>query len=101
MIRKIGTIFLMFTLVVSIYDVIDTSDIMLGNETAFSSNYDNNQNQVDDLDIDFLLSIMLVYHIVELQTNVDNVDNSKIFFTKLTLPIPKDYISKIKEPPIA
>lgn len=103
--RKYSAILIIISLLVSAFDIIDTSDIMLGNQAAFTSTNDLDQDHIDDLDIDGVISIsssnILVYNLVTVSPYVFVSSVEKEVFSIINQAVPEDYIYKSKKPPKA
>lgn len=49
--KKISAIFIIISIITSTFDIIDTSDILLCGDAVFSSNLENDSDDVDNINI--------------------------------------------------
>ena len=100
--KKLSAILVIISLLVSTFDIVDTSDIMIGNHVTFSSTNNLDQDTDDNIDVEAVPSYnLLIFNLVESQQ--DNFPVKKIdkYPPSENQRITQDFTQKNKKPPIA
>lgn len=100
--RKFSAILIIISLLVSVFDIIDTSDITINGKAAFSSTNELNQDDIDNIDLEgFLSHTNLVFNLVEISTDITPKKTTKVFYSTTKKTIHEDLVLDFYEPPIA
>ncbi|MDR1694593.1 MAG: hypothetical protein LBR70_05345 [Lactobacillaceae bacterium] len=100
--KKVSAILIIISLLVSAFDIIDTSDILVNGKAAFSSTNELDQDAEDSINVKVVSSYnILIFNLVESQQDFIPTEKTIAFLSIIDQKLHQDFIQTINEPPIA